>query len=283
MPYTTEGTPARLRMFAIRMPAGPRVACVLLEVDRGGDPDRQGDRGDEPDQDQRPDEPLPDARALGQARRVAGDEAPIPWSKGPARPRSACSPTGPAGWPAPAAGSRAGRSGTASRRGAACGRVSARFDGGPGVGLGDERHQYLLLHAAHEPLGDHVEQERERRTAAARRSTGNRTRSPSPGPDPIRSRARRSRRSSSARRPSGLRVRSALPVAPAAIATTIVSPTARENPRISEATMPETAAGNTTRRRDRHAPGADPVRTPREARWGPRASRPRPPRPPAGS
>ena len=36
------------------------------------------------------------------------------------------------------------------------------------------------------------------------------------------------------------------PVAPAAIATTIVSPIARENPRISDATMPETAAGNTT-------------------------------------
>ena len=37
------------------------------------------------------------------------------------------------------------------------------------------------------------------------------------------------------------------PDAPAAIATTIVSPTARLMPRMSAATMPETAAGKTTR------------------------------------
>ena len=37
------------------------------------------------------------------------------------------------------------------------------------------------------------------------------------------------------------------PTAPAAMATTMVSPMARERPRMSEATIPEMAAGNTTR------------------------------------
>ena len=65
------------------------------------------------------------------------------------------------------------------------------------------------------------------------------------------------------------------PVPPAAMATTIVSPMAREKPRISAATMPETAAGTTTRRLVvlLRAPRAR--RTPRGAHGAPRASRPR--------
>ncbi len=47
--------------------------------------------------------------------------------------------------------------------------------------------------------------------------------------------------------PSGLRVNSEPAVAPAASATTIVSPIAREMARIIAATMPEIAAGTTTR------------------------------------
>ena len=45
-----------------------------------------------------------------------------------------------------------------------------------------------------------------------------------------------------------MRLKTAPPTPPAAIATIIVSPTAREKPTISAATMPETAAGTTTRR-----------------------------------
>ncbi len=46
---------------------------------------------------------------------------------------------------------------------------------------------------------------------------------------------------------NGLKWNRAPPTAPAAIATTIVSPMARDIPRIRAATMPETPAGNTTR------------------------------------
>ena len=60
-------------------------------------------------------------------------------------------------------------------------------------------------------------------------------------------RGKPSRPSSSGPGSSGLNVRSEPPVAPAAMATTIVSPMAREMPRIKAATMPETAAGMTTR------------------------------------
>src|SRR5690606_33220048 len=47
---------------------------------------------------------------------------------------------------------------------------------------------------------------------------------------------------------SGSQLRRPPPTAPAAMATTIVSPIAREMPRISAATTPEMAAGNTTRK-----------------------------------
>ena len=47
---------------------------------------------------------------------------------------------------------------------------------------------------------------------------------------------------------NGLTSKSEPPVPPAAIETIIVSPMARETPSSSAATMPETAAGTTTRR-----------------------------------
>ena len=50
----------------------------------------------------------------------------------------------------------------------------------------------------------------------------------------------------------GLRLNTAPPTPPATMATIIVSPSAREKPTISAATMPDTAAGND----DAHARGA---------------------------
>ncbi len=78
IPYTMEGTPARLRMFALMKPVEARVPGVLLQVDGGADPEGEGDHHDDPHEEQRPPQALPDAGPGGDGRVVAGEELRAP-------------------------------------------------------------------------------------------------------------------------------------------------------------------------------------------------------------
>ena len=97
---------------------------------------------------------------------------------------------------------------------------------------------------ADDPLGRDVQRERDDEQQQARRRTGCRTRSSTPATwsEPM---ASEEIAPVIVCPPSkGLRLRRAPPVAPAAMATTIVSPIARESPRISAATMPGRGRGD---------------------------------------
>ena len=131
------------------------------------------------------------------------------------------------------------------------GALERPLDGRADRRTGRAGHRRLLVplpRAADEDVADHVEAEGDQEQDEARGRTGSGT--PrcrrSTWSDPVASAAIAA--VSVCPGPSGSMVNSEPPVAPAATATTIVSPIAREIARIIAATMPETAAGTTTRR-----------------------------------
>ena len=71
MPYTTDGTPARLRMLTFMKFVNEAPLGVLLEVDGGGDPDRERQHGEHADPERAP-QGVVDAAPSGAATRTAG-------------------------------------------------------------------------------------------------------------------------------------------------------------------------------------------------------------------
>ena len=254
MPYTTDGTPGEVADVRDQQPVQPGVARVLLQVDRGRDAERERDHGDEPDQDERPDEALPHAGAACRCGEVSlvTKSAPRVGEHGP-RVLRAPRPTGPPGSAATSSSAASIRPLKIVAADVTLAAAKRRLDAGAGRRRRgrERRHQkFLRTRRTNRSLtrfSPNVIDEEQQSDEVQGGRTGSRRRRPRSSPV----RTDRERGDRAGHRLAGLeRVESArrLPVAPAAIATTIVSPTrAREAEDQRRPRSPRSPPGTTTR------------------------------------